>query len=260
MRKRTVQIVAKAAGMQMPIATVVVQNFASQRSARTINVCPKCGKKPKHRSSSYRCPKCKITYPNYNALRRTYEDGVIVKKPRLAPEKGPTEARLFIMDRAEFSQYTDALDDEFGITPNDANSYDNLRKLAIAVEELDKVIIIRLNDTYEQRITLLSVTMSGRVVFREIIPMNLVKISETMRIDRKITPTEIKEVKAFITQLPKATEKTMMVTDFRVKGFLHEKQKEPKPLAEIVKEAKRRKRHKEKADKKKKMIVPPPRL
>lgn len=92
-------------------------------------------------------------------------------------------------------------------------------KLLVAIDRLAKVIILRFNDTYEERICLLCLSMSNRVILREIIPLNLLQAEETLRVDMAaITEKEIVEAQQLIKSLPEATEETFSVSDYRTIG------------------------------------------
>lgn len=61
--------------------------------------------------------------------------------------------------------------------------------------------------------------MSNRVILREIIPLNLLKAEETLRVDmEQVTEKDITEAQQLIKSLPKATEKLLTVSDYRTIG------------------------------------------
>lgn len=220
--------------MEVTIATAVVERFATEKKAKVMRVCGGCGKVPEKVPMVYHCKKCKKTYDSWMKLIPKYPDGARVKKPRLNPVDGAVTAHLSIMKRSKFKDYVDALDMEYGIQPKDRESADNIRKLAIAAERLNKVVIVRFNDTNEQRVSLLTQTVSGRIVLREVIPANLVKVKETMFMG-KILEKDINEAKAFIRTLAKADDKVMVVADYRVEGLRRttEHEEDLKALARI---------------------------
>jgi len=67
----------------------------------------------------------------------------------------------------------------------------------------------------------LTTSISNRIILREIIPLNLADIQETMKVDLKaVTPQEIQEAEMFVKMLPKAEEPILSVTDYRTKGII----------------------------------------
>ena len=123
----------------------------------------------------------------------------------------------------EFARkYVDATrkdEGEKGVVLTDSASEKNLFKLLVAVEQLRYVIIAKWNDTNEEVVGLLTVSQSGRILIREIIPSNLVQVRETLFIDRKaITKAEEEEAKMFVEHfIPKATDETFAVADYRAR-------------------------------------------
>jgi len=231
----------------MPIATLKIKRFANMLKPKTQLVCPKCGNKPKWEAKyvciccpycgkpmekhivdekgtiQYKCPEHgwqePSTYTNWQQLKRITLDGREIKKERLVTGE-EVEAQVYVMPIEKFSQYADATLDEYGIVVDDPTSALNLKKMLVALQKLNKVIILRFNDTYEQRICLLTVNLSGRVVLKEIIPINLADIKETMRIDlTNITEKDIQEAQALLSQLPEATEEILKVSDYRTIGI-----------------------------------------
>ncbi len=125
-------------------------------------------------------------------------------------------------------------------TVKDETSARNLRKLLIATKNLNKVVLVRFKDTYEERIAILTVSLSSRIILRELIPLNLQDIKETMMADLKdVTPQELEEAEAFVKMLPPAKEELLSVSDYRTIG-ISEKKESPKviELEEIITRAK----------------------
>jgi hypothetical protein len=198
----------------MPIAEGRIVKFADMLEPKTELRCPKCLGKPVWRGL-YECT-CGATYTHWSQLKRVLPSGKELVKPKLTTGE-TVEAEVYIMDKAKFSQYADATYQEYGLVVNDSNSASNLKKLLIALERLNKVIIIHFLDTYEERVAMLTISQSGRVLLRELIPLNLAEIRETMKVDlSNITDRDIAEAEMFIKQLPEATEDLLYVHDYRV--------------------------------------------
>jgi len=88
------------------------------------------------------------------------------------------------------------------------------------MRNLSKVVLIRFNDTYEERVCVLTTSISNRIILKEIIPLNLAEIKETMRVSlENVTPQEVNEAEQFVKMLPPATEDLLSVNDYRVKGI-----------------------------------------
>jgi len=231
----------------MPIATLTIKKFADVLTAKTELVCPRCGNKPKWEGgyTCICCPYCgkpmetvvvdeKGTvnykceehgwqdpsyYKHWSMLKRILPDGTEVKKEKLITG-GEVEADAYIMPIDEFTKYTDATLTEYGVVVQDETSARNLKKLLIAIRNLGKVIFLRYNDTYEQRVCVLTTSISNRIILKELIPLNLADIRETMRVDlSQITEKDISEAEAFIKQLPPATEQLLYVSDYRTIGI-----------------------------------------
>lgn len=136
-------------------------------------------------------------------------------------EKEEAVAKLSYLTSEEFAkEYVDATrkdEGEKGVVLVDNAGANNLFKLLVAVEQLKYVIIAKWNDTTEEIVGLLTVSASGRILIREIIPSNLVQVKDTLFLDRKaITTEEVEEAKGFIqTFIPRATKATFEVHDYR---------------------------------------------
>ena len=137
--------------------------------------------------------------------------------PRLLESGEKAVAKLYKMDIATFSKYVDATKTEKGVTVEDEPSATNLFKLIVATERLGAVLIIRYNDTTEEVVALLTQSVSGRIILKEIVPLNLLQLKETLKLDMaRITEKDIEEAKGFLHIIPEATEETLKVTDYRV--------------------------------------------
>jgi len=216
MRPRKIRLVVKIAGFKMPIATVKVVKYADVIQPETELRCPKCNAKPRW-NARYEC-ECGATYTHWSQLKRVLPNGQEIVKPKLTQGED-VEAEVYVMDKAEFSKYSDATLMEYGVTVDDLNSASNLKKLLIALEKLNKVILIRFTDTYEQRVAVLTLSLSDRVILKELIPLNIAEIRETLKVDLNgVTDQDIAEAQALISQLPKAKEELLYVTDYRTIG------------------------------------------
>jgi hypothetical protein len=234
--------------MEMPIASVKIQKFADVLEPETDLLCPRCKSKPKWNGGydCVCCPKCgkpleavvvdekgTVNYKcsedgwqdpsHYNhwsqLLRVDKATGEPITKTKFTEPDKDVVADAFIMDLKEFSNIADATLNEYGVVVTDETSAQNLRKLLIATKNLGKVVFIRYLDTYEERIAILTTSISNRIILKEIIPLNLADIKETMRIDLSgITEQDIAEAEAFVKQLPIAKESLLNVSDYRVKG------------------------------------------
>jgi hypothetical protein len=217
MRPRKIKLVVKLAGFKMPIASAKIVKYADVLEAKTELLCPKCMAKPKWQGR-YEC-ECGATYTHWSQLKRVLPNGKEIVKPKLIQGED-VEAEVYVMDKAKFSQYADATLTEYGLTVDDSNSANNLKKLIIALNNLNKVIILHFLDTYEERVACLCLSLSNRIVLKELIPLNLADIRDTMKADlSNITDKDIAEAEAFIKQLPQATEDLLYVHDYRLQGL-----------------------------------------
>jgi hypothetical protein len=97
----------------------------------------------------------------------------------------------------------------------------------VATKKLGVVIIAFWNDTYEQKIALLTTSISGRVILKEIVPKNLAILRETLKVDEsKISEKDVQEAEAFLNQIPAATHEQFNVTDYRSELVVSEKVKQ----------------------------------
>lgn len=236
MRRRTLRVVATLGGFPLVLGELLIEQFAkmSDWQKGTSLVCPKCGDKPKFKGG-YKCEGCGSDYGHFSYLKRVDAEGSEIVKPRLAENKEKVSAQLYRMSMTEFSdKYADATLGELGVVVKDQNSAMNLMKLVVAVERLGQVVIVKFNDTYEQRIALLSISLSNRVILKEIIPMNLLESEETLRVDmNKISDKDILEAQALLTMIPTATEEVLMVSDYRTLGRVEAKTAETPKVQEL---------------------------
>lgn len=210
-------------GFDTLIAEVKIQNYASEIDVKewTELVCPTCNEKPAWKGG-YECSKDQQTFGHWSKLKRIIRGTTqALTIPRLLKEKEEAVAKLSWLSAEDFAQnYVDATrkdEGEKGVILTDSASAKNLFKLLVAVEQLKYVIIAKWKDTTEEIVGLLSVSASGRILIREIIPSNLVQVKETLFLDRNaITNEDIEEAKAFVEHfIPKATEETFKVNDYR---------------------------------------------
>lgn len=222
MKPRTLKIVANVMGMETAIAVVKIQAFATEPELKdwTELVCPECKKKTKYSGARYEC-ECGETYSWWGKLLRVVKGTVKeVLMPRLLKKDEKAVAQLFKMDIVVFSKYVDATRAERGLVVKDTGSATNLFKLIVATERLGKVLIVRYNDTKEEVVALLTKSVSNRVILKEIIPINLLQLRETLMMDMSaITDKDVEEAKGFMGVIPEATEQTLMVNDYRVQGL-----------------------------------------
>lgn len=206
-------------GFPVAIGELKVATIAKRKelSDYTDLLCPTCNAKPSWKGG-YECA-CGQKFNHWSKLKRVFKGTVeAVVMPRLKTEKGSTPAQIFRMSAEIFKQYIDAGLEEYGAVPVDEISAKNIRKLLIATTKLGQVIILRFNDIHEERIALLGTNLTGRIIIREITPMNLVEVVETMRVSMdNITEQELTEAELFVKQLPEATEDTLLAHDYRAK-------------------------------------------
>lgn len=247
MRPRTLKIVVSLGGMRMPVATVSIKKFADVLEQKTDLVCPNCGKKPEWHGG-YDCTCCPICgkpmekgvvddkgtvdykcaedgfqdpshFNHWSQLKRVLPDGSELLKPKLTTGED-VEAEAYIMDISEFMTHVDATLNEYGVIVKDDTSARNLRKLLIAIRNLGKVILLHYNDTYEERVAILTTSISNRIILKELIPLNIADIRETMKIDlTNLTEKDVQEAEVFIKQLPHAEESLLYVHDYRILGI-----------------------------------------
>lgn len=234
MKPRKLRLVATVAGFQTAIAEVHIQNFASEPELKdwTELVCPTCMTPTKYHGAVYECETCHSSYSWWGKLLRVIKGTKQkVEMPRLLKEKEEAVGKLYKMKREDFAKYIDATKSEKGVSQVDAGSSHNLFKLLVASERAGYVIIVRYNDTTEEIVALLKVSVSGRVILQEIVPVNLVQLKQTLMLNTgEISETDVTEAQAFVEQfLPTASEDNLKVNDYRtawVDSHIIEKPKE----------------------------------
>lgn len=242
MRNRKIKLVATISGFDTEIATIKIQNYAQEKAVSdwTELVCPICGEKTQY-MGGYHCQKDNVDFNHWSKLKRVIKGTTQpLETPRLIAEKEIPKAQLTYLTKAEFAQqYTDATRKDEGekgilLVDNTDDKVKLLFKLLVAVEELNYVVVAKWNDTTEQIVGILTMSASGRILIREIIPSNLLIQKETLTLDRtKITQQEVEEAKAFVKAfIPKASAETFTVNDYRVgiEGIAQEPQTPQKAL------------------------------
>ena len=248
MRPRILKIAVRISGMEMPIANVKIKPFAEVIKADTERLCPKCHAKPKWNGGydctccpkcgkpmqgeiddaqrvSWKCPEDGYQEPTHYSSWEQLEQvvkatGEPIIKTKFTNDKEDVVGDAFIMDMKQFSEIVDATISEYGITANDDKSAVNLKKLLIATKYLNKVVLVKYLDTYEERVTILTTSISNRIILKEIIPRNLANIEETMRIDLSgVSQQELAEAEQFVKLLPEAKQELLSVSDYRTKGI-----------------------------------------
>jgi len=222
MKQRKIKIAVNFSGMTMPVGEVKIHHIAKKREIGeyTDLVCPACSQKPVRISEKYACS-CGQNFNHWTQLKRVYAGtNEKVEMPRLIQPKQDVLASIWMLPKDEFMNYVDATIAEYGCITQDSTTAKNLKKLLIASEKLGYVIILTFNDTYEERIALLTTSLSNRVILKEIIPINLAEIEETMRVSFEgLTEAEIQEAEAFVKLLPKATRENLLCHDYRAKAI-----------------------------------------
>lgn len=212
-------------GLSQNLGKITVKKFADQKEANTTLLCPNCfaeGRtvKPKW-TGGYDCEECGSHYNHWSNLKRVLNsNGQPVHKERLIEKGEKPVANLYVIPLEKFADYVDATSNEYGVEAEDKTAAENLRKLLIASEKLNKVIVILFNDTYEERICILTTSISNRILLKEIIPLNLLLVKETLTVSlEEVTPEEIAEAQEFVKLLPTATEEMFTVDDYRTEGI-----------------------------------------
>jgi len=240
MRPRTIKVEANLYGMSFPIAEFLIAKINDIRKPKVELLCPQCNQRPTWKAS-YECA-CGFKTNHWSRLKRVVlGTGEEIVKTRLIEKKEIPVARAYVMPKKEFANYLDATLCEYGVIVKDANSASNLRKMLIAVDRLGYVIFLKFKDTYEERVAILQLSLSGRVILRELVPSNLLNVKETLTVDlNDVSKEEIEEAKRFIKMLPKVTdEKVFEVHDYRTIGLTEEvKPEKVVQLEAIIKKAK----------------------
>ena len=223
MRKRTIVLEATIGGMPVQLGEFLIQNFASMHDYKehTHLACPDCGGHPIWRGG-YDCEGCGAHFGHHSELKRIVDStGEEMAKPRLIPPKTKAKAQVYKYSREAFAErFADARLSEAGITTKQDTWALNIGKLSVAVERLGQVIVLKWNDTYEERICLVTLSASNRVILKEIIPANLLQGKETIRVDMsQITEQGISEAQQLLNLIPEATDDVFKVSDYRTIGL-----------------------------------------
>ena len=229
MKSRKIVLRTTLMGYPVNIATIKVGSPATEAglSDWTDLVCPEDKRKPKYMPSAYEC-ECGFRASSWQKLTRVLKGTTkMLQIPKLAKGNGEVEvADMFRISMKDFIELgvadcIDSKDAEHPVLCDDKESAKNLFKTLVAQESGQSIIILRWNDTTEQVIAMLSLTPSGRIVLRKLIPKNLVRGLEAgLRLDRTaITESDVEQAKMFLKQLPEATEQTFEVNDYRTEQF-----------------------------------------
>lgn len=225
MAKRKLSLRAKAFGFETVIAKVNIAKLADEvraDGATTDLVCPNCNQKPEY-VGGYTCS-CGAKYGHWTQLKRVLKGTFSALVQKRLSEGQETFADLYKMKVKDFAEHVDATRSENGVTVTDEASAKNLYKLLVATKKLSVVIVVFWNDTYEQKIALLTTSISGRVILKEIVPKNLAILRETLKVDEsKIGEKDVQEAEAFLNQIPDATHEQFNVTDYRSELVVPEK-------------------------------------
>jgi len=224
MVKQILHLRTSAFGFQTVIAKVRISKLAEEVRGDyqyTDLVCPKCNQLPgKEGREIYKCS-CGFEASSWQKLKRlikgTFKE---VVKARLESGDKETYADMYKMRLEEFARFVDATKEEHGVLVDDEPSARNLFKLLVGakfpIAGQKWVIIIFWKDTYEERIALLTTSISGTIILKEIIPRNLALLRETLRVDEKnVSEQDMEQAKALLMQVPEAKEEMFDVKDYR---------------------------------------------
>jgi len=222
--KQVLHLRTSAFGFQTVIAKIRISKLADEIKADyqyTEMVCPKCNQKPSREGGSvYRCS-CGFEASSWQKLKRvikgTFKE---VAKRRLESGSKETYADLYKMRLKDFAKFVDATREEHGVTVEDKASAMNLFKLLVAAKREIAgerwVIVAFWKDTYEEKIALLTTSVSGTVILKEVIPRNLALLRETLKVDEsEITEKDVEQAKALLMQVPEAKDDMFSVKDYR---------------------------------------------
>lgn len=236
MQNRKISVVISVGGMTMPLGTFKIVSYAGEYryTDATTLVCPKCEQKP-DKQEQYYCPRCEEYYSSWYALKRVSKaTGEEVPKPVLHTSKDPPQATIYQMDVSAFQQkYSDATKSEKGIEPQDAMSTQNLQNLLVAVERLNKVIVLKWNEKYQENVAILRLSPSDRVVLQEVIPRPIAQIKSSMTVNTEnVTEQQIAMAQQLISQIPEVSDEVMTISDYRTYG-LSDEALEEEPTAQV---------------------------
>jgi len=224
MAKQIIHLRAEAFGFKTVIAKVRVSKLADEVRGDwqyTDLVCPRCNQKPsKEGREVYKCS-CGFEASTWQKLKRVIKGTLFeVVKQKLGGDRDQTYADLYKMRVEEFAHHVAATKDEHGITLDDEASALNLFKLLVGakipIDGQRWVIIVFWNDTYEEKIALLTTLLDGTIILREIIPRNLALLRDVCKVDeKKVTKQDIEAAKALLMQIPEAKQEMFDVDDYR---------------------------------------------
>jgi len=204
-------------GFTTPIGEASITNYANMAETKDYldRVCPECLAKPEWKGG-YQCT-CGFSAGHWSKLKEVLKGTTQELKRVVLRQKGEDiVAKIHRMSRESFREFGDATLQEYGVIVKDSTSARNIKKLLIAVQRLAQVIVLTWNEEYEQKVALLTVSESNRIIIREIMPLNLSQIEETVRVSlSEVTEQEINEAEQFVKALPEATEETLKVKDWR---------------------------------------------
>lgn len=236
MQNRKISVVISVGGFTMPLGTFKIVSYAGKYSytSKTDLVCPTCEQEP-DKQEQYHCPRCDEFYSSWYKLKRVSKaTGEEVPKPVLHDSKDPPQATIHKMDVSDFQQkYSDATESEKGIEPQDAMSTQNLQNLLVAVERLNKVVVLKWKEKYQENVAILRLSPSNRVVLQEVIPEPIAQIKSTMTVNMDtVTEQQIEMAQQLINQIPEVTDEVMTVSDYRTFGLSEDDIKD-KPSAQV---------------------------
>ncbi len=244
------RLVSKLFGMESVIGDVKVEILAhdlwDDNTKLRTRKCPKCGvvKEKMVFNQEYKCV-CGESFAHWSAMPEIMAvTGEAITKERLLQPKEQAKGFLYRLTQTEYAKRVSATAQERGLTTADPGSAKNLKKLIVAQQSLGYVIAVKWNDTYEQKVGILTVSEDNTVVLKELIPENLVEINtDVIKATKEgITTEEIEEAKAFLKFLPEATSDTFKVSDYRTQYLKEQPTSNTKvqTLEEILKASKTR--------------------
>jgi len=197
-------------------------------------VCPACSSDVKKVSGLepdyYRCQNetCKKEFGSWRDLKKLTEEGEEIKKVELT---NPGIFTVKVMSDDEFTTRLDDPEEIWGMRELDELTKKNIRSLLIASSALNQVIVLKGNDTFEERTILLLISPNKTVIAYVLKPDNLYVKNRVVKIKiSEVTPEEIEEAKVFIQLLPKAEKEDFEVKDFRTITVKKKKKKEEEEL------------------------------
>jgi len=219
-------------GMQMPpIATLLITPFKKVKKTKVLKYCPKCQDQIPKYHQEYTCPQCNTKYSSWAKLIRKTKGGKVITRKKYTEKDKDVIANVYMMDKVKFSVFADATVTEYGVVIKDQVSGSNLKKLLVASKALNKVIIVTYYDVYEKVIAILTTTVTGRIILRQIVPKNLLQEKDTMKFDTEdISKEDIEETKALIKIIPTAGDEQLTTDDYRTIGLDEMEEEEQKVI------------------------------